>query len=301
MIAGLAGCGRFGFDSVALNVSGDSGNGDGGADAFAETACWNAWKAGAPIVSPPQLITQLGTTVPTFDPSVSADALTLYYADTSNNADLWLATRATRASVWAPVGRITELDTSGAESKLTVTADGLVGVWAYKSFGGTDADLWMATRTDVQQPWGSIGKTLLANVDTALDDFDPHLTPDGLDLYYAPNTAGGQVIVHASRPTRADAFTIDRTLTELAQPNTYSDPSVSPDQLVIAYAGTGPGVLYFATRTTTASPFGTPAAIPAVGGAGRQTDVELSLDGCELYFSSTRTGAKAVYVSTVSP
>ncbi|MNC99177.1 hypothetical protein D3C83_173710 [compost metagenome] len=61
-------------------------------------------------------------------------------------------------------------------------------------------------------------------------------------------------------------------------------------------------MLFYATRTNKAIPFSAPVAIPSVHGTtGRETDAELSSDGCELYFSSTRSGTKDLYVATITP
>ena len=137
-------------------------------------------------------------------------------------------------------------------------------------------------------------------VATPLDDYDPHITPDGLDLYYAPNQGSGQAIVFASRASTSDSFAVVRTMTELSTPP-YSDPSVSPDELVIAFATGSPADLYMATRTDRTDQFQTPVRVPTVNSTARETDSELTHDGCQLYFSSDRTGNREIYVADVIP
>jgi Tol biopolymer transport system component len=200
--------------------------------------------------------------------------------------------------VWTPQGAVTSLAGPGIDAKLTLSSDGLVGVFA-SDRGGAGVDYYGVTRASPTTMFDL--PVVLANVSTTLDDFDPHLTPNGLALYFAPNVGGGQAVEFASRPSVTAPFGGVRILSEIAQTGTFSDPSVSPDELVIAYAGLSNAQLFYAVRSDTSSNFGTPVLIPDInGGTGRQTDVEITVDGCEIYFSSTRSSPnKQVYVATV--
>ena len=175
------------------------------------------------------------------------------------------------------------------------------GVFSSDRNGG--ADLFVAARSAAPDSWAVLGsQTVVQGLNSAQDEFDPDLTADGLHLYYAPDPGGGQQIVVAARQDVMSPFTVDRIVSELALGTTYSDPTLSPDELVIAYAAMSNAMLFYATRTTKTATFGTPVAIPSVHGTiGRETDAELSSDGCELYFSSTRSGGKDIYVSVIVP
>jgi Tol biopolymer transport system component len=291
----LAGCGRLHFaDLVDRDAAGDT------TDSGVAVDCWAGWRAHTVVVQPPRLVDELVTGQPHGDPSLSADGLTLYYTLATASSDLLLAARPGLTDRWTPVGPISELNTTSAESKLSVSADGLTGVFT-SNRASTDTELFLTSRTSATATWAAPSRQLLSPVNTPGDDFDPFLTGDGLRVYFAPDPGTGQHIRTAVRPDVASAFALDRDVVELAMTTTYSDPTLSPDQLVIAYAANPMAMLFYATRTSTTVPFGTPVAVPSVNGGGRQTDVELSRDGCEIYFGSTRSGQKEVYVSVVTP
>lgn len=288
-----AGCGRIDFDEL---TTGDSQTSDGVA-----AGCWASWRSGAVAVQAPRMLDELSTGVSLGDPSLSGDALTLYYTRADASVDLHVATRAAIGDRWTPVGAISELDMASDDTKLTVTSDGLTGVFA-SNRASTDIELFMTSRSATTDPWGTPTRTPLTSINTPQDDYDPDFTADGLHLYFAPNPGTGQQIVSAVRSSLTATFVTERVVDELAMGTTYSDPTLSPDELVIAYAANSAAMLYYATRASRADRFGPPVTIPMVnGGTGRQTDAELSADGCELYFSSTRTGTKELYVATIQP
>jgi hypothetical protein len=286
----LAGCGRIAFDELR---TGDAAAGDGAAD----TTCWLAWRAQTVRLGAPRQLTELGA-AQHGDAFPSFDGRTLYYVEEVGNAEIHYATRPEGGIAWTPQGAIAELSNPASDVKLTLSADELVGVFS-SNRAGADFQLWHVTRPTKTAPFSVPSQALLGNTNTAFDDFDAHLTPDGLHLYYAPDSGGGQLIQLYTRAIVTDAFAFDRSLFEIQQTGTYSDPSVSPDELVIVYAGLASGELFYALRTTTSVNFEPPQLVPDVDGGGRQTDVEVSSDGCELYFSSTRTGTKEIFVSTV--
>jgi len=284
----VLGCGRLRFEPAT------------GGDSAADATCWPAWRDGSVTLSAPREITELSSGFPQADPSPSYDGLTLYYVVAEGNSDLYYATRATTQDPWTGRGPISELDTTSTETKLTVTRDGLTGVYSSDRNGSMNNDLWATTRATAGAQWGAPTQVPVAGLETSRDDYDPHLTPDGSSLYYAPQQpSGGQAIVQTSRATTADPFAIVRTLTELSTPP-YSDPTVSPDELVIVFVTGAQADLYMATRTDRLAMFGPVTPVPGVNDpVAHDADSELSPDGCTLYFSSDRTGTKDLYVADV--
>ena len=287
---GVAACGRVNFD---LFDPGDGGSDDGSTG----VTCWPAWRSQTVRLTAPRQLTELGG-VQHGDPAPSFDSLTLYYVEEVSDAEIHFATRPDRGSVWTPHGLISELSSPQIDVKLTLSADGLNGVFS-SDRTMTNVELWHVTRASTSVAFETPTLSLTANLNTGFDDFDPHLSASGLHLYFAPGLGNGQEIRLGTRAAVGDAFVLDRTLVELAQPITYSDPSVSPDELVIVFAALTSGELFYASRGSTSVDFGAPVLVPDVDGGGRQTDVEITSDGCELYFSSTRTGPKQIFVSTV--
>src|SRR5262249_34986649 len=149
-----------------------------------DTTCWPAWRDGSVQLAPPRHISELSGTDPRGDPSPSYDDLTLYYVVSGAHPDLYYATPATPEGLWAPRGPITELDTTSSESKLTVTGDGLLGVFSSDRGPAGMSDLWVTTRGAPGDLWGAPSEMATAAIETPLDDFDSHITPDGLDLYF---------------------------------------------------------------------------------------------------------------------
>jgi Tol biopolymer transport system component len=90
----------------------------------------------------------------------------------------------------------------------------------------------------------------------------------------------------------------------IALPN-VADASLSPDELVIVYgAGTVGGQvdfkLYFATRASTADAFAGNQMLVDLESSASDGDPALSHDGCSLYFSSSRSGMRDLFVADVA-
>lgn len=249
-------------------------------------------------VGAPRRMTELEIGVPENDCSISGDGLTLYYAvGTGAALDLHAATRTTLAAPWVPAGRVDALDTASQETRFSVNGDGLWGVLSSDRSG--NADLWLTERSSTSAPFGAPTRMPVMSLDTTRPEYDPELSTDGLRIYYGPELADGrQHLQVARRAQLGDAFVIERTLDELDPGVTFSDPAISPDELVIAFAAMVPARLFYATRTDREGTFGAAIEIPNVG-SPPNVDTELSPDGCELYFTSNRSGAKQLYVARV--
>ena len=91
----------------------------------------------------------------------------------------------------------------------------------------------------------------------------------------------------------------------LAITSESGDPSLSSDERVLVYATgerSGDNDLYFTVRESPAAAFGPPVQVPNVNLPDvDDSESELSPDGCELYFASTRDGRYQLYVSEVEP
>jgi Tol biopolymer transport system component len=142
-------------------------------------------------------------------------------------------------------------------------------------------------------------------VNDGMSQHDPELSDDGLRMYYAPNPGGGQRVHLATRATRGDPFGPGAELAALT-PAITVDPTLSPDELVLVYAGTPdvgttPVDLYYATRSSTALEFTNPMPLTALNTTTQDADPALSADGCELVFASNRGagGDRDIYIVDV--
>ena len=306
MLFCLAACGRAGFARLAT---------DGGED-FVDDAfdaagpdvafgdCWDAWRSGPLQLSPPRRLMELSTPALEGDPWLSPDALTLYFNRANpTTGDLFAASRPDRYSPFGAPMPITELNSTGDETKVSMTLNGLIAIWSTDRMGSKGWDLWEATRSAATQPFGTPTQTTLAQLNDNADQFDPHLSVDGLRLYYAPSSGPGQSIELSTRATTTDNFSAPVGVTDLGT-NRNCDPAPSPDELVIIYSARqvagDPLTLWYATRTSTAAPFSNARRITGINdGTQHDQDPAVSFDGCELFFRSPRSGDSELYVSVV--
>lgn len=284
-----AACGRLDFDPA--------GNPESDGD-VPLSACWATWHSGALQLSAPEPIAELADPGSCADPSLSADGLTMYF---SRGNDLVVSRRATRSSSWQAPIVLAELSSSGDDAKLSVTSDGLLVIWSSTRSPSMGYDLWQATRSTPEAPFGTPTSVPLSTLNDGLHQYDPHISADGLRLYYAPVLGSTQQVRVATRASRTGAF--GEPMEVALGPNLTADPTLSPDELVIVYTAQQSGVLqmYYATRNSPTESFGVGQLLPIYNdGPVADRDPALSYDGCELYFASRRGGGDLqLYVTRV--
>ncbi len=269
----------------------------------APRACWDKWAAHSVTFDPPRKLDELQNVLAgNANPSVTFDELAIYF---ERNDNPFRATRQSTSEPFGPPSQVSELQTAQRDSRISTTTDDRVAVFASSRNGTVGLlDLWQARRQG-NQPFGTPSSILFAALNTTSNEFDPEITPDGLDLYWSPNTGGPQQIHHASRGSIDAPFGNAETLTLSATNQVaFFDPGISPDQLVIAFAaddGTvgALGNLFYATRASAADPFGTAVELAELNSMAHDGDADLASDGCTLYFSSSRDGASAIYAASV--
>ena len=299
-----AGCGRVGYQSIAVEADGgdgsiadggpgdggpgDGGPGDGGPGDGGPMRC--DWSAGPPAFGAPAKVPGVNSPSDEGNPVPSADELLLAFSSArTGGGDFYVASRATRADAFGAPVAISELNSAQRESKIAFTGDRLDAVFASTRMVGMGlADLFEATRTSMSTPFVSISS--LSGLNTPSDELDPFLVADGLLLLFAPQgRAGGMGLQDLFSTTRANATAPFAAPTPLANVNTASveaDPSMTGDGLVLVFASdrSGTSDLYYATRASTAVDFGAPLPIASVNTAGDELDPYVSDDGCSLYF-----------------
>ena len=260
--------------------------------------CWDGWLAGNVQLTSPQALdglTMMNASVS--NPSVSTDGLALYFA---RNQDLFRASRQTLDDEFGDPALIVVLRTDANESRISTTGDDQVAVFASARPGTLGLlDLWQTSRT-ILGTFSPPSSLLFGAINDANNQFDPEITPDGLHLYWAPSVMNEQLIHHASRPTIDDPFeqvtTLDIPIDDI--PDIF-DPTISPDQRVLVFAGqrdNAQGDLFVTTRASADQPFSTAVLVPGVNTNGfHEGDSELSADGCTLYFVSNRDGLNKIY------
>lgn len=291
----LAACsftpGPFRAGDAAPDPSGDAGDGamppDGG-----PTACVQSWLlASGPTFGTPRRIDELSTATGEGDPFVSRDGLRMYFA---RGGDIYLSTRASLTATWGTPVVDDELSSPQSDSKVSMTDDELTA-FLTSSRAGSSSDVWRGTRQAVDGSW-TFDRIGLATVNATGDaQYDPHISGDGRELYFAP--AGGNVSVQhiwvATRASAADAFgdpvelSINSTVTD-------NDPTLTLDGRVLVWASnrTGDRGLWYATRADASQLWGTPAELTELNTTDSEDGAHVSADGCHLYFSSDRAGGE---------
>lgn len=165
-----------------------------------------------------RVLTEIATThLKVINPWISADGQRLYYRETlngnTNEAVFKMAEWSESLNQWIPNIRVFNELTYGlgyADVELSLTEDELTVVWQSNRPGGTgNWDVWTASRSSADQPFGSIRQ--LAEINTLENDGGPSISPDGLTLYFhssyrADSDTGSTGIYKATRSTLSEPF-----------------------------------------------------------------------------------------------
>jgi Tol biopolymer transport system component len=267
-------------------------------DAPPEVACISKWRAG-PTFSDPELLYNVATTGNEADPFLTADEKTIYFVRTS---DIYKGTRASLTVDFSNIAKASDLSSGQNDSKVSMTADGLTAFLNSARSGGVGGatDVWRATRTSTSQNFATPDQMYLINVNSSVDQWDPHISADGLRLYYAPTAVPDQHIVVASRAALTDNFGGAQVLTELDSGMHDNDPTLTSDERLIVFASNrnGDRNLWYALRDDPSLPFGAPIIVPQINTA-TDDGPHISSDGCRLYFTSDRDNDFDVWVTTL--
>ncbi|NIP25986.1 MAG: hypothetical protein GWN67_16725 [Phycisphaerae bacterium] len=163
-----------------------------------------------------------------FAPWVSPDNLRMYYFAQKESPILWQLKVSERASVndsWPQGSDISELNQLGKVYKPGLTADELTIVFtSYDIAGGQGGyDIWMATRPDTNSPFDNV--TNLSEINTASNDANPYISPDGMTLYFHSDRNGSAQLFRTTRGSLSDPF---GNLEHLSFFDTPGGSSVSP-------------------------------------------------------------------------
>lgn len=188
-----------------------------------------------------------------------------------------------------------------------ISVDGLsffFARWVTNDSSSFHRDLWMATRATAHDTWNTpinLGPT----VNSSSHDDGPHVSHDGLELYFASDRPGGSGSWDIWMVTRATIFDPWGTPINLGpMVNSAADeiaPSTSSDGLGLYFSGYrhesarpggyGQADLWVTTRPTRNDPWGEPVNLgPVVNSSRQDARPCLSSDGLLLIFDSQRSG-----------
>jgi len=123
------------------------------------------------------------------DPELSADGLRIYLAIESSPQRLAVASRSALSSNFGNAQQIDELQSGAGDADPTLSPDELIIVYSSRrAGGGSNVDLWYATREDKTDPFSTPRR--VPDVNGSAADGDPALSPDGCRLYFASDRSG---------------------------------------------------------------------------------------------------------------
>ena len=211
-------------------------------------AVTDAWGAPTAVAAVNSLSTE--TT-----PEVAVDGLVLWFASNrpggSGDHDIYVSTRADRATAWRAPLRVTELCSTLIDYAPTPGADLLAMVLTSTRPGVGAEDLYWTTRASPSAFWAA--PVLLAGVNTAMTETDAWLDATRTVLYFStdrPGGAGDWDIWRAARPDPSSPFGTPVPVAELNTGLRESDVWLSPDMRTIYFTSRAGGSadIYMATR-----------------------------------------------------
>jgi predicted secreted protein len=122
--------------------------------------------------------------------TMSPDGLELYFDSGRSGWDLWVTRRATVSDPWGEAERLWfTLDTAAIDFGPNLSYDGLA--LYFSSNRGGAFHIWVTTRATVLDSWAepvNLGSTVNKG---SFDGLGPHISADGLELFFGSNRPGG--------------------------------------------------------------------------------------------------------------
>lgn len=240
-------------------------------------------------------------------PSLTADGLEMYFNSNRPGGhgavDLWVTTRPTLSAEWEEPENLGPVVNSQAnELAAAVSPDGLELYfcdWGIPLEGGHGkSDLWVSRRTSRSGAWGT-PVNLGPIINTSGQEATPELSPDGLEMYYETDRAGGaghDDLWVTRRPSTGSPWQEPEWLGSTINIKGMDHcPTLTGDGLTMFYDQTPPeqapvGNLMVTTRRGLAEPWSDPVNLGHEF-SGHYAS-EASHDGNTLYFSSRRPGGE---------
>jgi Tol biopolymer transport system component len=224
-------------DDSSMFFESDRPNGQGGFDIWVSRRVSLEDPFQAPINA-----SELNSSSNDGGPDISSDGTSVVFASDrpggEGNFDIWSASRTAAANTFGQPTLVAELNTRYIENDPSITDDGLLIFWESDRLGGQgDVDIWMASRSDLSQPFTVVRN--LEELNSPFEDDDPEISSDGLTLFFSTTRGsndGVETIWVAHRDTRNSAFGEPVSINEFSGGATIDQestaeftPGLSPD------------------------------------------------------------------------
>jgi WD40-like Beta Propeller Repeat len=247
----------------------------------------------------PEAINGLGLSGDVLGPVFSADGLTIYFSELGSDENIFSATRQSQGAEFEQAQQVANLDVEGSEEGTPfLSFDGL-SLYFFSTRPGPGSqgsrDIWFAQRPSLDAEFGAA--TVLPAVNGPGLEHLPRLSRDELTILFvssrtSPNAFSNLWI--AQRPNRSAEFAAPMEVPGINTSVREEGFSLAPDGLTLFFASNRASdldmELWVATRASTAVDFGAAESLVALNSTGQELDPQLSPDGSELFFSSSRAG-----------
>jgi hypothetical protein len=159
-------------------------------------------QSGAAGFAEPQLLPGINSSATDLLPWLSADERTLIFVSDRGGgrggADLWLAERDAADADFDDPTNLAELNSVENEGRAVLSPDGLSAFFSSDRSGGRGGpDLWMAIRTQREQPF--LVLLNLSPLNSSANDQDVALSSDGTELFFASSRGGVSQLWRSAR------------------------------------------------------------------------------------------------------
>ncbi|HUS30419.1 MAG TPA: hypothetical protein VMZ53_18045 [Kofleriaceae bacterium] len=166
-------------------------------------------------LSAPMFIPELDSAAYEGGPSVTEDALDMVFFRDGAAYDLFETSRASISDPWQPPQPLA-INSTMSDMSPSLSPDGLRMVFASARAGSLGGgDIWETTRTSRTAAWDPPVHRI--ELSSASDEGGPTMSPDGLEVFFASNRAGGLGLI--------DVYTARR----LALGNPFGAPTLVPE------------------------------------------------------------------------
>ncbi|HEU4578412.1 MAG TPA: hypothetical protein VFS67_09165 [Polyangiaceae bacterium] len=247
----------------------------------------------------PEPITGLPIEGDSFGPVFSADGRTLFFSVVAGDEDIYSAVREPHSAQFSVAAVVPQLDAGGTEEGTPfLSFDGL-SLYFFSTRPGAgvqgDRDLWVAHRPEPGAPFGEA--SLLPAVNSPKIDHLPRLSRDERRLIFvsgrdSPNE--GSNLWMAERGSKEEEFSAPVEVPGINTDAREEGFSLSDDGLTLFFASNrlndADMDLFVATRADATTSFEAAEPLVDLNSTAQDLDPQLSPDGLELFFASSRTG-----------
>jgi len=217
-------------------------------------------------------------------------------------ARIWETNRASTESDWqtpSMVGELAPLDGGFALIAPKLSDDGLTLLYS-QTYVGPGEDIWMATRTDVDQPWQGMHR-LPEPVNSSegfLGSNAATISHDGNTMFFSSDRPGseGKDLWQVTLNNEGQWDNPMRLPEPINSPHREAAPEISSDGLMLFFSSDRPGGfgnfdLYVSQRSDIAEPWGPPMNLGgAINTERNENNPGLSSDDSLLYFRTSGLG-----------